>query len=66
METEIAATTAPKFCDIDYVCKVLEVSPSTIYRRIKAGEFPVPCVIGGAKKGRPRKWKREEIDNFFD
>lgn len=41
------------------VCRFFNVSPSTLWRWVKAGKLPPPLKLAGATKNF---WRREELD----
>jgi excisionase family DNA binding protein len=40
------------------VCKLLDVSPSTLNRLVDAGKLPAPVI----SSGRVRRWSRDSIE----
>ena len=52
--------TVPPFQDIATLAANICLSPSTIERRVAAGEFPKPCRLGGK-----RLWEWAKVHRFL-
>ena len=50
-----------KFDGPDEVCQTFGFSKTTLWRKMKAGEFPAPKIVGGK-----RIWRRSQILRWFD
>ena len=50
---------------LDELTKVLGLSKSTIWRRIRQGEFPPPIRLGG-EKARAVGWPREVVREWLN
>jgi predicted DNA-binding transcriptional regulator AlpA len=44
----------------------LNVSYSTLYRWIDDGSFPKPLVFGKGEKNATTRWKKKEIEEWFN
>ena len=53
----MATTTSIKYLTIKQVCEALNVSPSTIWRWLKQGDFPKPVHLGP----KAVRWKESDI-----
>ena len=53
----MATTTPIKYLNIKQVCEALNVSPSTIWRWLKQGDFPKPVHLGP----KAVRWKESDI-----
>lgn len=47
--------------DAPTVNSLTTLSPSTIYRKIKRGEFPAPTIIGGV-----RLWRESDVHDWIN
>jgi prophage regulatory protein len=52
---------AMRFCDLRDVMKRVRLSKATIYRLIRAEQFPKPTKLGR----RVSRWKNTEIENWI-
>ena len=54
--------TMVRLLDVKEVCRRLNVSRSTLYKMIAAGQFPPPLRLPG---GAPR-WREDDVDGWID
>ena len=47
------------------VCKLTGLSKSSLYRRMHAGSFPAPLLLGGPGS-RCSGWKVEDVDEWIE
>ena len=50
---------------IDEVVQTLQISRTTLWRRVRAGQFPPPLRLGGAGS-RAIGWRRTDIERWVD
>lgn len=50
-----------KFLSLDDVLERTALAKSTLYQRIRAGDFPKPVPLGG----RAKRWIASEIDQWI-
>lgn len=55
-----------KIAGVYNVAKFLGCHHTTIYKRIKAGDFPAPVMELPLEKRIMKIWKREDLENFRD
>jgi len=48
--------------DVKEVMELVTLSRTTIYRKVKAGEFPAPKRLGS----RTMRWKREDVLTWLE
>jgi len=51
---------------INAVCDRIKVSPATIYRWIKIGNFPAPVKLNGGGQQSAARWSEKSIREWID
>lgn len=57
--------TGDRIVRIDEVCRTLGLSKSTVWRRIRQGEFPPPFLLGG-QRARAVGWRESVVLAWLD
>ena len=50
---------------MDEVVQALQISRTTLWRRVRAGQFPPPLRLGGAGS-RAIGWRRTDVERWVD
>ena len=54
-----------KLLRLDDVVKIGLGGRTTIWKKVKNGEFPKPIKLGTSPQS-PLRWRQEDIDNYLD
>lgn len=52
--------------DIDDVCARIKVSRATVYRWVKAGNFPVPAKLNGTSQQAAARWSEKLVSDWIE
>ena len=65
---QVSETARAPLLSMDEVSNLTTLSETTLWRRIKAGEFPKPITLVTDRKGRPRRvaWPPASVYQWLD